>query len=128
MSTFSSTNGKGKDINTLPKTRIRIVPDECSSFDDLYWDTFNREVNPDIPEETMQAQEDAARKDFEENGAWGIAVDILCPACGTYHYFSGVYGMDYAYAHDEANEYRKDLEQEALAEYAARMEKLKSTI
>lgn len=107
-----------------PIIRIRIVPDECTSFEDMYGDTFSREANPDIPEERMAKKEATARESFERDGAWGIAVDILCPACHTYHYWSGVYAMEYTYAHDPENEYRKELEREALEEYNQRKQKL----
>lgn len=52
--------------------RLRLVPDETCSFEDLEGDYFNPEANPDIPASRLQRD----RKDFIANvnreGVWGI--------------------------------------------------------
>lgn len=57
--------------------RLRIVPDDSCSLEDLEGDCFNPEANPDIPASRLQRD----RKEFiakvNREGAWGIVGEFF---------------------------------------------------
>ena len=76
--------------------RMRFVPDDCSSFDDLAGDTYDVEYNRDtVPggERTIVAQRKAFEREIERDGVWGCVTEYRlspCPDCHDAEYGLGV--------------------------------------
>lgn len=52
--------------------RLRAVPDETATFDDVCGDTYNPRANPDIPRSRLEREEAAFRDLVEREGVWGV--------------------------------------------------------
>jgi hypothetical protein len=52
--------------------RLRLVPDETCSFEDLESDCFNPETNPDIPASRLQRDREEFIAKVNRDGVWGI--------------------------------------------------------
>ncbi len=52
--------------------RLRIVADECADIDDLKGDCYNPDVNIDISEKKLRAQEIEFEAHVNEDGVWGV--------------------------------------------------------
>jgi hypothetical protein len=66
-------NSNGEPID--PKrgdVRLRIVPDETCSLEDLEGDCFNSKVNPDVPASTLERDRKAFIEKVNAEGVWGI--------------------------------------------------------
>lgn len=68
--------------------RIRIVPDECCTLDDLAGDTFDVAAHAStVPggERTIRAQEKRFKQRIERDGVWGYILEhkvAVCAHCG----------------------------------------------
>jgi hypothetical protein len=60
------------DEPELGSVRLRIVPDECVSFDDLEGDTFNPKVNKDVPHARLEREQKEFREKVNREGVWGV--------------------------------------------------------
>jgi hypothetical protein len=52
--------------------RLRIVPDECSSFDDLCGDVFNTKANPTVHPSRLEREQEEFRDRVNRDGVWGV--------------------------------------------------------
>ena len=55
--------------------RVRCIPDESASLDDLKGDCFSSEVNPEIDLETLKAQEADFEREVASFGVWGLVLE-----------------------------------------------------
>lgn len=54
------------------RVRIRVVPDDTASFDDLCGDTYNPTAHPDIPPARIAREREEFRRMVDSGGVWGI--------------------------------------------------------
>lgn len=54
------------------EVRLRVVPDDCVDVDDLFGDTFNPKVNPEIPLARLERERKAEIDRVNRDGVWGI--------------------------------------------------------
>jgi hypothetical protein len=52
--------------------RLRVVPDEMCSLEDLEGDCFNSQANPDIPASRLQRDREDFIAKVNRDGVWGI--------------------------------------------------------
>jgi len=52
--------------------RLRVVPDEMCSLEDLEGDCFNPKANPDIPASKLQRDREEFIAKLNQEGVWGI--------------------------------------------------------
>lgn len=71
-------------IYESPDKVFRIIEhvDSVASLEDLKGDTFNREVNPDIPEERMAREERVFEELVEREGVFGYVLEKWNPRPG----------------------------------------------
>jgi hypothetical protein len=60
-----------------PKLRLRLVPDETCSLEDLEGDCFNPKANPDIPASQLQRDHEAFIAKVNREGVWGIVGEFF---------------------------------------------------
>jgi len=60
------------DHAELGSVRLRVVPDDCVSFDDLEGDTFNPKVNNDVPLARLEREQKQFREKVNREGVWGV--------------------------------------------------------
>jgi hypothetical protein len=84
-------NAEWTKLEAAGKVRFTCKPDEICDMDDLKGDTFNREVNPEIPEEKMAEQEREFEALVEREGVWGIIGEYFDGE--VWQYGDSVWGM-----------------------------------
>lgn len=52
--------------------RLRIVADDCCNFDDLEGDTFDPDVNSDVPRARLEREQKEFREKVNRDGVWGV--------------------------------------------------------
>lgn len=62
----------GESVHCLGPVRLILEPDESYSLDNLKGDTYNRAVNPDIPESRMAREESEFEERVERDGVWTL--------------------------------------------------------
>jgi hypothetical protein len=68
----SKTLAQWSKLESAGLAQIIAEPDDCCDMDDLKGDTYNREVNPEIPELRMQREEKAFEEFVGLHGVWGV--------------------------------------------------------
>lgn len=73
-----------RTIWTAPDNRYRIVEHPCDDFtlDDLKGDTYRAELHPEIPSETIRAEERAFEELVEREGVFGYVLEYWNPSPG----------------------------------------------
>lgn len=74
--------------------RIVELVDQYVSMDDLKGDIFNRDVNPDIPEDRMAREEKEFEQEVEMNGVFGYVLERWNPNPGMgYQHMDSCWGF-----------------------------------
>ena len=73
--------------------RLRTEPDTCWDYEDLAGDTYNPEVNDDIPAERLAREEREFRNRIDREGVYGLVAERKCPACGQWETVDSVWGF-----------------------------------
>lgn len=85
-----------KEFDTLEdegKVRIRVEPDESCDYEDLAGDTFNPDVNNDIPVEQLEREEREFKNRLECDGVWGVIGEVKCAHCGNWEHVDSCWGF-----------------------------------
>ena len=56
----------------IGQVRLRVEPDEDCYLDNLFGDTYNPEVNSDIPRSRLERKREAEIERINRDGVWGI--------------------------------------------------------
>ena len=75
------------------RVRMIVVADEGYILDNLKGDTYNAEVNVDIPAKRLEAKEKEFEARVEAEGVCGIIGQYKCPACGKWEDADSVWGF-----------------------------------
>jgi hypothetical protein len=62
----------GTSLDCPGAVRLRLVPDDCMSFDDLAGDTYTAELHPEIPRSVMDRERQAYIDKINAEGVWGV--------------------------------------------------------
>lgn len=80
-------NRQWQRLEDLNMVRLRFVPDEMSSYEDMCGDTFNIEMNADsVPggARTILAEEKTFKRKLELDGIWGCIGEFTLDNCEGY--------------------------------------------
>lgn len=96
-------------VRAIGEYRVVEVADTNYSLEDLKGDVYDRDVNPEIPEEEMARQEAAFEAEVEREGVFGYVLQRWEPAVGvgwvTEESCYGFVGCFEDHAHDIVEEW-----------------------
>lgn len=81
------------DAEAAGLVRLEIKPDEFSSPDDLFGDTYDPKCHPDIPARQIEAERKAEIERINHDGVWGIIGEYRCCACNSWNHADSVWGF-----------------------------------
>jgi len=104
--------------------RLRCVPDEYCTLEDLYGDTFNPQVNPSIPRSRLERERDEFDKRVQREGVWGIIAEYYDAVDKCWDFADSLFGI----IGDETSEefLLTDLKWSALRERTLSVRKLRN--
>lgn len=82
-----------KDIWNRDEGRLILVPDETADMESLKGDSFNPEVNTDIPREKLEAEEKDFEQRVERDGVWGAIAEVYLPDEDAWEELDAIWGF-----------------------------------